>query len=106
MLTILAFGESDRYLAAAAAGHQRIGLSGTLERELVSDQIPGMNAPAYQMLDQIHHPLRGGDPGAVNALLTVHQIRAWSKRHGVSFADESNFAPLSCCTDSRLAASV
>ena len=53
---------NDGDLPALAAGHESVRLIRPLERELVRNQIAGMDAPSHKAVYQIHHLPCGSNP--------------------------------------------
>ena len=65
-----------------------------------------MDAPANQVLHQLLHAPQRGDPGAVDGLLTVHDVRGGIEGDVVALADHGHLAPLAGAADRQRAGGV
>src|SRR3954452_8555532 len=58
------------------------------------DQIRGMETPPAQPLDQFFHQPGGGDPGAVDRLLVMNNVRRRVEFDAATLAEEYDASPL------------
>ena len=68
----------------------------------MGDQILRMDAPAHQALCQFLHLPKGSDPGTIDGLLSVDNIRAGREGAASSFPYKGNPAPVPSCPDGKL----